>query len=602
VNKVRNVRSFSARETVREILVRTVNDLAGEGFVAAVTGDSVSVDRTKRPEHGDFASNVALTLAKPAGKQPRAVAEAIVARLPLGGQSPLGEATVAGPGFINVRLSPAFWQAALGDMLAAGADWGRGAPRPSPKVLLEYLSSNPTGPITVAHGRVAAVGDALTRLMRFAGYSVTPEFYINDAGNQVQTLALSTWVRYMETARAADPGVPEAAFPENGYKGAYIRDFGRALYQRDGARWVSATPPTGDDMEAIQSFAIAESLGIIRATMDRFGVTFDVWQSERELHRSGEVTATLAGLEAAGFIDRHDGAVWLKTTALWGDDKDRVVMKSDGLPTYLLADIAYHLKKLARGYDELCDIWGADHHGYIPRMQAALKAFGHDPAKLRVILIQIVSLLRDGQPVAMGKREGEFVTLDEVIAEVGRDATRFFYLMRRHDTALEFDLDLAKKQSMDNPVYYVQYGHARCAAIIRRAAELGAERPAFSPELAAELTLPEELAILRRLGEFPDFVADAAAAREPHRLTTWLMELAGEFQSYYTQLQKVHGDTILPQERQRTGDWRATWNWRKTAARLYWVDAIAQVIRTGLGLLGVDAPESMAKSTKEDDS
>jgi arginyl-tRNA synthetase len=235
-------------------------------------------------------------------------------------------------------------------------------------------------------------------------------------------------------------------------------------------------------------------------------------------------------------------------------------------------------------------------------MQAALKAFGHDPAKLRVILIQIVSLLRDGQPVAMGKREGEFVTLDEVIAEVGRDATRFFYLMRRHDTALEFDLDLAKKQSMDNPVYYVQYGHARCAAIIRRAAELGAERPAFSPELAAELTLPEELAILRRLGEFPDFVADAAAAREPHRLTTYLMELAGEFQSYYTQLQKVHGDTILPQERQRTGDWRATWNWRKTAARLYWVDAIAQVIRNGLGLLGVDAPDTMARSTKEDDS
>jgi arginyl-tRNA synthetase len=204
--------------------------------------------------------------------------------------------------------------------------------------------------------------------------------------------------------------------------------------------------------------------------------------------------------------------------------------------------------------------------------------------------------------VAMGKREGEFVTLDEVIAEVGRDATRFFYLMRRHDTALEFDLDLAKKQSMDNPVYYVQYAHARCAAIIRRAGELGAERPAFSPEMAAELTLPEELAILRRLGEFPDFVADAAAAREPNRLTTYLMELAGEFQSYYTQLQKVHGDTILPQERQRTGDWRATWNWRKTAARLYWVDAVAQVIRTGLDLLGVSAPETMAKTTKEDDS
>ncbi|HVT10322.1 MAG TPA: arginine--tRNA ligase [Polyangia bacterium] len=594
----------SARETVRELLAGAVQDLAREGFLAAGAGEiPVSIERTKRPEHGDFASNVALTLAKPAGKPPRAVAEAIVARLTGQAGSPIAEANIAGPGFINVRLAPAFWQAALGQMLAASNDWGRAPAQPSPRVLLEYLSSNPTGPVTVAHGRVAAVGDALARLMRFAGYDLTTEFYVNDAGNQVQTLALSTWVRYMEAARAVDPKVPEVAFPENGYKGGYIRDFGQALYARDGARWVGPTPPA--DMEAIQNFAIDSSLGLIRGTLERFAVTFDVWQSERELHKSGDVASTLAGLEAAGFIDRHDGAVWLRTTALWGDDKDRVVMKSDGLPTYLLADIAYHRKKLARGFTELCDIWGADHHGYIPRMQAALKAFGYDPSVLRVILIQIVSLLRNGQPVAMGKREGEFVTLDEVISEVGRDATRFFYLMRRHDTSLEFDLDLAKKQSLDNPVYYVQYGHARCAAILRRAAELGAERPAFSAELARELVLPEEIAILRRLADFPDFIADAAAAREPHRLTTYLIELAGEFQSYYTQLQKVHGDTILPQERHRVGDWRATWNWRKTAARLWWVEAIAQVMRNGLALLGVSAPESMPRSettTKEDES
>jgi arginyl-tRNA synthetase len=282
-----------------------------------------------------------------------------------------------------------------------------------------------------------------------------------------------------------------------------------------------------------------------------------------------------------------------------------VVVKSDGLPTYLLADIAYHRKKLARGFDELCDIWGSDHHGHIARMQAALKAFGEDPARLRVILIQIVSLLRDGKPVAMGKREGEFVTLDDVVAEVGRDATRYFYLMRRHDTPLEFDLEVAKRQSLDNPVYYVQYGHARCAALVRRAAELEAPRPPMSPELAAELVLPEELAILRRLADFPDYVADAAAAREPQRLTTYVSELAGEFQSYYTRLQKVHDDTILPQERHRTGDWRAGWNWHKTAARLCWVEAIAQVMRNALGLLGVSAPESMPRSatiTKEDDS
>jgi arginyl-tRNA synthetase len=319
------------------------------------------------------------------------------------------------------------------------------------------------------------------------------------------------------------------------------------------------------------------------------------------------VRATLAALDAAGFIDRRDDAVWLKTTTLWGDEKDRVVVKSDGVPTYLLADIAYHRKKIASGGEELCDIWGSDHHGHVTKMRAALKAFGHDPDILRVVLIQMVSLIREGKPIAMGKREGEFVTLDEVITEVGRDATRFFYLMRRHDTPLEFDLELAKRQSMDNPVYYAQYAHARCRAILRRARELGAPPAVLDPELASLLALPEEIAILRRLVDFPDFVADAAAAHEPHRLTTFLIDLAGEFQSYYTRLQKVHGDTILPQERHRSAgdDWRERWDWRKTAARLHWVEAVSLVMRNGLRLLGVSAPEAMAKSenlTKEDES
>ena len=339
----------SPREAVRDALAAVVQALASEGFLAAGAGEvPVSVERTKRPEHGDFASNVALTLAKPAGKPPRAVAEAIVARLAPGGGSPIAEASIAGPGFINLRLAPAFWHGKLGDILAAGGDWGRGAAKSAPKILLEYLSANPTGPMHVAHGRHAAVGDALARLLRFAGYPVTTEFYVNDAGNQVRVLALSTWARYMEVARAADPAVPEVPFPENGYKGGYIRDFGRALFARDGARWVGPTPPA--DIEPIKSFAIEASLGIIRATLERFDVVFDVWQSERALHDAGDVTATLRELDAKGYIDRHDDAVWLKTTALWGDDKDRVVVKSGGLPTYLLADIAYHRKKLARGF------------------------------------------------------------------------------------------------------------------------------------------------------------------------------------------------------------------------------------------------------------
>jgi arginyl-tRNA synthetase len=413
-------------------------------------------------------------------------------------------------------------------------------------------------------------------------------------------LALSVWARYMDAARGEDwtnVVVPEVAFPENGYKGGYIRELGRELLEREGGRFVGPEAP--EDMEPIKQFAIARCLDMIKSTLTKFDVHFDVWQSERALHDSGDVSGTLTVLEEGGYISRKDNAVFLKTTELWGDDKDRVVMKSDGLPTYLLADIAYHRKKIDRGFDELCDIWGADHHGHVPRMKAALKALGHDPERLSVLLIQMVSLLRDGKPVAMGKREGEFITLEEVIDEIGRDATRFFYLMRRHDTPLEFDLELAKRQSMDNPVYYAQYAHARCASLLRRAAELGAPSMPMSAELFSKLALPEEIALLRRLSDFPDFVSDAAAAREPHRLVAFIADLAGEFQSYYTRLQKVHGDTILPQERQRVGNWRETWDWQKTAARLHWVEAIRRVLETALGLLGVSAPSAMKRSDED---
>ena len=467
---------------VRDLLRQAVQAAAAEGLLRDPPSQ-IPFERPKRAEHGDYATNVALSLAKTAGKPPRAIGEAIAKHLRAVGGADLAEATVAGPGFVNLRFSDDFWQRRLLEIRQAGKTWGAGAPKASPKLCVEYLSANPTGPLHFAHGRHAAVGDSLTRLLRFAGYDVVREFYLNDAGNQVAMLALSVWTRYMEAARAADPQVPEIAFPENGYRGDYIRGIGQQLLERDGTRWVAPAPPA--DIEPIKRFAIASCLDMIRATLVRFDVDFDVWQSERELHETGEVKATLAVLEQAGYIDRRDNAVWLRTTVLWGDDKDRVVVKSDGLPTYLLADIAYHRKKLARGFDDLCDIWGADHHGHIPRMQAALKALGADPERLTVILIQMVSLLRDGQPVAMGKREGEFVTLDEVIDEVGRDATRFFYLMRRHDTPLEFDLELAKRQSMDNPVYYAQYAHARCASLLRRAAELEAPPYPADPRAGA---------------------------------------------------------------------------------------------------------------------
>jgi arginyl-tRNA synthetase len=591
--------SDSVRTVVRDLLRKAVGSAKAEGVLPDAPAQ-IPIGRPKRAEHGDYATSVALGLAKTAGQPPRVLGEAIAKHLRLAGGDDLAEATVAGPGFVNLRFSDAFWQRRLLEIHKAGKAWGRGDAEPSSRLCVEYLSANPTGPLHFAHGRHAAVGDSLTRLLRFAGYDVVREFYLNDAGNQVAMLALSVWSRYMEAARAADPKVPEVVFPENGYRGDYIRTIGRDLLGRDGARWIAAEPPA--DIEPIRRFAIDSCLAMIRATLARFDVDFDVWQSERELHETGEVKATLDVLDRGGFIDRRDSAVWLRTTVLWGDEKDRVVVKSDGLPTYLLADIAYHRKKLGRGFTNLCDIWGADHHGHIPRMQAALKALGADPEQLSVILIQMVSLLRDGKPVAMGKREGEFITLDAVIDEVGRDATRFFYLMRRHDTPLEFDLELAKRQSMDNPVYYAQYAHARCASLQRRAAELEAPQVPLNEDLARALTLPEEISILRRLSDFPDFLADAAAAREPHRLVQYIAELAGEFQSYYTRLQKVHGDSILPQKRQRVGNWHSGWDWKRTAARLAWVEAIRQVLEISLSLVGVSAPREMKRAETAEDA
>jgi arginyl-tRNA synthetase len=589
----------NVRLVVRKLLHEAVTLAVSEGQLEHLPAD-LPFERPKRPEHGDYSTSLALALAKPLKQAPRLIADRLAGYLRRVGGTDLAEVSIANPGFINLRFSDAFWQARLLEIYTAGETWGRGEAKNHPKLCIEYISANPTGPLHFAHGRHAAVGDSLAKLLRFVGYDVTREFYINDAGNQVSMLAHSVWARYMETVRTTNPEVPVVAFPENGYKGAYIRSIGQALFAKEGIRFVSPAAP--QTIEPIKQFAIDQCLAMIRGTLTKFGVEFDVWQSERALHTAGEVAETLEVLDRAGFIDRHDDAVWLRTMMLWGDEKDRVVVKSDGLPTYLLADIAYHRKKIARGFDQLVDIWGSDHHGHIPRMQAALKALGQDPKQLSVILIQMVSLLRDGVPVAMGKREGEFVTLDAVIDEVGLDATRFFYLMRRHDTPLEFDLELAKRQSMDNPVYYAQYAHARCSSLLRRAKELNVPSFPRTASLAAQLNLPEEIAILRRLVEFPDFLEDAASAREPHRLVQYVLELAGEFQSYYTRLQKVHGDTILPQQSQRIGPWRNHWNWEKTAARLLWVEAIRQVLAITLFILGVSAPQEMKRTEIQEDS
>jgi arginyl-tRNA synthetase len=584
----------SVQESLQQVLRATLDECRDAGLFRSDVPEIV-LSRPKRPEHGDFSSNVAMVLAQRAGMPPRRLAEAILERL-VDPEEMIGKAEVAGPGFLNFKIADAFWRRIVGEVLTRGDDFGRAPPREGePRVNVEFVSANPTGPMHVGHGRGAAVGDALCRLMRFAGYDVTAEYYINDAGKQVEMLAISTWVRYMELCCARDPSRGAAPpLPENGYHGEYVRVLAEKLFERDGDRWAGGAAPA--DLAPLKTFCIDTALGWIRETLGRFRVSFDVWFSEKSLHESGALAGAVEDLRARQLLKEEEGALWFKTTELGtGDDKDRVLRKSDGEWTYMAADLAYHADKLKRGFGHLIDIWGADHHGYVPRMKAALKAVGADPAQLEVLLVQFVTLLEGGAKVSMGKRSGKFETLDDVVAEVGADAARFFFLTRRHDSHIDFDLELAKKQSLDNPVFYVQYGYARACAILRRAAELGVAEADYSPELCERLALPEEIAVLRQLADFPTLVREAAEVREPHRLIFFLTELAQQFQSYYTRLQKVHGDTILPQARHRAGDWQATWDFDKTRARLLWVRAIRQVMKNALALLGIEAPERMER-------
>lgn len=538
-------------------------------------GDTtLSVEPTKREEHGDFSSNIALALAGRLGRRPREIAETIAAGVACDGI--IESVNIAGPGFINMRVARAAWQQALGDVVAAGSQWGRGQAVLNAKILLEHPSPNPTGPLHVAHGRIAAVGDALARLLRFAGYATTTECYVNDHGSKIRLFAESIAAR----GDGKDP-------PPAGYRGAYVQEIAEQA-RRAGIAF--------HDHAQLGAFGVAQMLEDIETVLRRFRATPEAFVHECDLYERGEVQATLDHLRAGGWLEEREEAIWFRSTDLAEDDKDRVVVRRTGEPTYFAADVAYHRHKFARGYSRVINILGADHHGHLARMRAAVRALGQDERSFEVLLVQIVTLLRGGQKVAMDKSAGQFVTLREVLDEVGVDAARFFFLMRRHDSPLDFDLELAKKRALDNPVYYVQYAHARACAIMRRARELGFETQAFSVEIAKRLELPEEIAMVRTLVSFPTIISEAALAREPHRIVYYAQELAQAFQSYYTRLQKVHNDPILPQRRHREGNWKATWNVTKTSARLLWVCAIRQVLSTALDLVGVEAPESMERT------
>ena len=514
--------------------------------------------------HGDNATNVAMVLAKAARRPPRQVAELIRQHFP-----PLPEierVEVADPGFLNIFLAPAWCATALGEILGAGDAYGRSDRGRGSRVQIEFVSANPTGPLVVVNARAAAVGDSLGRILAAKGYRVFREYYVNDAGNQVQRLARSLEVRIRQQLGE------KVELPEEAYPGEYLVELGKEYLATEGPAVLGLAQ--AERLDRLGRFAVERITADQRRVLSAYGVEFDGWFSERTLRDSGEASRVLERLRQRGYVYEAEEAVWFRSTA-FGDDKDRVLVKSDGEPTYFVSDIAYHANKVDRGFERLIDLWGPDHHGHVPRMKAALQALGYPEGILDVLIVQLVSLLREGQPVRMSKRMGEFVTMEELIGEVGRDAARFTFLTRRHDSPLDFDLEVVTRQTAENPVYYVQYAHARISSIFQHLREKKLSVPDWRRVDLQRLSLPEEQSLIKRLLQFPLIVAGAARALEPHRIAYYLQELAGVFHPYYNRHRVIGDDLAL------------------THARLALAAGVGLVVRNGLDLLGVSAPEKM---------
>jgi arginyl-tRNA synthetase len=584
------------KSELERLLREALRTLVPGVLAEPVDPDQVVVERARDTQHGDFASNIALRLAKAARRNPRELAQAIVAALPPNGL--VVAADVAGAGFINFRLARDAWHAALKTVAAQGAAYGRSTVGAGRKVMVEFVSANPTGPMHVGHGRGAAYGATLSNLLDATGHTVYREYYVNDAGRQVDILGVSVYLRYLELCGE------KVAFPSNGYRAEYILPVARALhaqrgeaFRRDAQQVTRGAPPdapAGDkdkhidaliensrrllgaaEFTAIMLFARDAMLADIRNDLEEFGVRFEHWFSERDLNQGGAVDQALEDLRKSGRVYEKDGALWFRSTE-FGDDEDRVVVRANGEKTYFASDIAYHWDKLRRGHELLIDVWGADHHGYVARVRGALVALGFPGAAFEVCLMQLVSLFRGGEKLSMGKREGNFVTLRELRNEVGNDAARFFFLMRSHDQALDFDLELAKTRNSENPVYYVQYAHARVASVMKELAVRGHVYDAAAADLPL-LSGEHEQACITSLSKFPEVVERAALDRAPHALVHYLRDLANTLHSYYNakDMKWIVDDAALRN------------------ARLTLVLAVQQVIRNGLELLGVSAPDSM---------
>ncbi len=473
---------------------------------------------------------------------------------------------IAGPGFINFHLKPAAWHRSLEELERQGERFGSSLTGQGVRVQVEFVSANPTGPLHVGHGRGAALGDALANILSFVGYDVQREYYINNVGIQMQNLGRSVFLRYQELLKK------DVAFPDELYQGTYIVDIAKDVILKYGQRYLEV--PEHEAVPFFSAFAADVILKGIKEDLDIFGVRFDNWFSEQVLFERGAVQQSLRELQDRDLAYAHDGALWFRTTR-FGDEKDRVIVKEDGNTTYFASDIAYHRDKFSRGFNRVIDIWGADHHGYVPRIRGVLQALGIPDDAFTVILVQMVNLLRGGEPVAMSTRAGEFVTLRQVVDEVGKDAARFIFLTRRSDAQLDFDLDVAKKQSDENPVYYVQYGHARICSIISFAQEKHLPLLAAKNANLSLLTAAEELDLIKKLSQFPDIVLGSAQALEPHRIAVYVMELVGQFHRYYAKYRVISDDRDL------------------STARLCLMNGIRRVLKNGLQLLGVAAPEKM---------
>jgi arginyl-tRNA synthetase len=565
-------------ETLRTLIRDAIREAIGSGRIALADVPEVELERPRDPSHGDWATNVALKSAKAAGVSPRSLAETIAAGV--AGHPDVAAVEVAGPGFINVRLSEVALRRVVTQIRDAGDAWGSVSVGRGRRVQVEFVSANPVGPMHVGHGRWAALGDSMAAVLEHAGWDVQREFYVNDAGVQMDTFAKSVAARYLElTGRTVE-------FAPEWYQGAYITEIAAEILAAEGDKWADADPAVRE--RHFREKAYAQVLEHLKAVLHGMGVDFDVWFSERTLHVKGadglsEVDRGIEQLREAGFIFEQDGATWFRSTD-FGDDKDRVLKKADGDFTYFAADIAYHKDKFDRGFDRVIDIWGADHHGYVARMKAAVAALGH-PGKLDIVIGQLVTLLRNGEQVRMSKRTGEMVTFEELLDEVGADAARYFFLRRSTDQPLDFDIGLAKEQSSENPVFYVQYGHARICSILRKAAGIEAGAGIDVADVVAGLVPvgasldaladPAEFALIRKLAEFPEIVEAAAVQLAPHKLPHYAEELAAAFHQFYTLCRVVTEDTAL------------------TVARLALVDATRATLERVLALVGVSAPQSM---------